>query len=305
MYLVCGEALFDVFAHGEDNDALRLTARPGGSPFNVAIGLSRLGHRAALFTGLSTDLLGRRLRDLLAREGVSLDYIVDKPNSTTLVLVALDEGGVPRYSFYGDGCADREIVLNDLPSLEDRIDALHFGSYTLVTEPTASAYFALAERERGRRLISLDPNVRPTVESDMRIWRERVKKWRQMADIVKVSEEDLQLIHPSMDIDEIAQDWLQAPTQLLVVTRGASGALGYSAQGRVETTPPEVAVIDTVGAGDSFQAALLSQLTDRSSLREAAESPHRLRQVLAYATRAAAMTCSRAGANPPYTHELA
>ena len=106
----------------------------------------------------STDVLGRRLHDLLARERVCRDYIVDKPQRSTLVLVALDAAGVPRYSFYGEGCADRELVPADLPALADGISGLHFGSYTLVTEPTASTYFALAQRERGRRLISLDPN---------------------------------------------------------------------------------------------------------------------------------------------------
>lgn len=305
MYLVCGEALFDVFATSEPNSDLELTAHPGGSPFNVAIGLTRLGHRAALFTGLSTDVLGRRLHDLLAHEGVCLDYIVDKPHSTTLALVALDAAGVPRYSFYGEHCADREILPTDLPTIEDRIDGLHFGSYTLVTEPTTSTYFALAQQQRGRRLISLDPNVRPTVEPDMRIWRERVAQWRQISDIIKVSEEDLALLHPGIGTDEIAREWLQAPTQLLVVTRGAAGALAYGAQGCVEIPAPEVSVIDTVGAGDSFQAALLSQLPDRQSLKDAMESPQRLHQAIAYATRAAAITCSRAGANPPFAHELA
>lgn len=304
MYLVCGEALFDMFAQGERNQNLELVAYPGGSPFNVAIGLTRLGHRAALFTGLSTDVLGRRLHDLLAREGVCRDYLVDKSQRTTLVLVALDAAGVPQYSFYGDGCADRVLVPADLPALADHISGLHFGSYTLVTDPTASTYFALAERERGRRLISLDPNVRPTVEPDMRVWRERVAQWRRLADIIKVSEEDLGLLHPGRELGEIAQEWLQAPTQLLVVTRGAAGSLGYNAQGCVEIPAAEVSVVDTVGAGDSFQAALLSQLPDSSSLREASASLQQLERVLGYATRAAAITCSRLGSNPPYANEI-
>lgn len=304
MYLVCGEALFDAFAPSEPGHDLRLIARPGGSPFNVAIGLTRLGHRAALFTALSTDVLGRRLHDLLAREGVCLDYLVDKPHRTTLALVALDTAGVPRYSFYGDGCADRELVPADLPALEDRIGGLHFGSYTLVIDPTASTQFALAQREFGRRLISLDPNVRPTVEPDMRVWRERLAQWRRLADIVKVSEEDLALLYPGMGLDEIAREWLRAPTRLLVVTRGAAGALGYCAQGCVEVPASEVAVVDTVGAGDSFQSALLSQLPDRAALQEASASLQRLGRVLAHATRAAAIACSREGANPPYAHEL-
>ncbi len=304
MYLVCGEALFDLFTEGERGDGLALSARPGGSPFNVAIGLTRLGHRAALHTGLSTDVLGRRLHGLLAREGVCLDYVVDKPHRTTVVLVALDDAGVARYSFYGEHGADRELVLAELPVLDERVGGLHFGSYTLVAEPTASSFAALAQREHGRRLISLDPNVRPTVEPDMRIWRERLAQWRRLADIVKVSEEDLQLLHPGRDIDQVAREWLQAPTQLLVVTRGAAGALGYGAQGRVEIPGIEVEVVDTVGAGDSFQAALLSQLPDRAALGEAAASPQRLRRILEHAARAAAITCSRAGADPPHAHEL-
>lgn len=296
--------MFDVFVQGECGDALQLAARHAGSPFNVAVGLTRLGHRAALFTGLSTDMLGRRLYDLLAREAVCLDYIVDKPNRTTLVLVALDAAGVPQYSFYGDGCADREIVAADLPTLDDHVKGLHFGSYTLVVDPTAATYFALAEREQGRRLISLDPNVRPTVEPDMQVWRERVTQWRQFADIIKVSEEDLALLHPGVGFDDIASQWLQAPTQLLVVTRGGAGALGYTALGCVEVPASAVAVVDTVGAGDSFQAALLSQLPDRAALQDASASLDRVRGILGHAARAAAITCGRAGANPPYAHEL-
>jgi len=304
MYLVCGEALFDVFVQGDAQDHLALVAHAGGSPFNVAIGLSRLGHRAALFTGLSTDVFGRRLHDQLGREGVCRDYVVDKANRTTLVLVALNAAGVPHYSFYGDSCADRVLVHTDLPTLRDDIRGLHFGSYTLVIDPTASTYFALAQRECGRRLISLDPNVRPTVESDMQVWRDRLERWRGVADVIKVSEEDLALLHPGCELNDIASAWLQGPTQLLVVTRGGAGALGYSTQGCVALPAPEVSVVDTVGAGDSFQAALLSQLHDRAALRDTATSLEQLRRVLAYAASAAAITCSRLGSDPPYAHEM-
>jgi len=304
MYLVCGEALFDVFTDGERGDDVPMLARPGGSPFNVAIGLTRLGHRAGLYTGLSTDVLGRRLYRQLEREDVCLDYIVDKPNRTTVVLVALDDAGVAKYSFYGDHCADRELTLAELPALDGKIAGLHFGSYTLVAEPTASTFFALAQRERGQRLISLDPNVRPTVEPDMQVWRERLAQWRSMADVIKVSDEDLELLYPGVGIDEVASQWLQAPTQVLVVTRGAEGAVGYSAQGRVEIPGVKVTVADTVGAGDSFQATLLSQLPDRAALEAAASSSERLQQILTRSAQAAAITCSRAGANPPYAREL-
>lgn len=304
MYLVCGEALFDVFTEGEQGESVPMLARPGGSPFNVAIGLTRLGHRAGLYTGLSTDVMGRRLHGLLKREDVCLDYIVDKPNRTTLVLVALDDAGVAKYSFYGDHCADRELTLAELPTLADTVTGLHFGSYTLVAEPTASTFHALAQREHGQRLVSLDPNVRPTIEPDMQVWRERLTSWRALADVIKVSDEDLALLYPGVAIDQIAQDWLQAPTQVLVVTRGAEGAVGYNAQGRVEIPGIKVNVVDTVGAGDSFQATLLSQLPDRAALTAAATSTERLQQILSRSAQAAAITCSRAGANPPLAHEL-
>lgn len=304
MYLVCGEALFDVFTGREQDGGLGLSARAGGSPFNVAIGLARLGHRAALYTGLSTDALGRHLRGVLEREGVRLEYVIDKPHRTTLVLVALDDAGVANYSFYAEHCADRELDLSNLPELDEGIGGLHFGSYTLLTEPTASTFAALAEREFGRRLISLDPNVRPTVEPNMGAWRERLLRWRQLADVVKVSEEDLALLYPGRAIDEIAREWLQAPMQILVVTRGAAGVSGYSRKGRVEVPGVAVAVVDTVGAGDSFQAALLSQLPDHAALQGAAASLQHLQRILEYAVRAAAITCGRAGADPPHAHEL-
>jgi fructokinase len=305
MYLVCGEALFDVFVPEGAEEPLKLVAHAGGSPFNVAIGLSRLGRRAALFTGLSTDALGRRLRAQLAREQVSLDYIVDKARPTTLALVALDPDGVPQYSFYGNGCADRALEHEDQPTLGDDIGGLHLGSYTLVVEPTASSFLALARQAQGTRVISLDPNVRPTVEPDMQVWRERLDVWRALADVVKVSDEDLALLYPGRDAHEIARAWLQGPTRLLVVTRGASGALGYCAQGCVEISAPKVAVVDTVGAGDSFQSALLAQLPDHASLLAASASLAQLERVLNRAAQAAAITCSRPGADPPHAHEMA
>lgn len=304
MYLVCGEALFDVFVKDGTHDRLALAAHAGGSPFNVAIGLSRLGRRAALFTGLSTDVLGRRLYDQLGREGVCRDYVVDKSNRTTLALVALDAAGVAQYAFYGDGAADRELGASDLPNLQEDVSGLHFGSYTLVVEPTAATYFSLAQRERGRRLISLDPNVRPTVEPDMRVWRDRLEHWRRLADVIKVSDEDLALLHPGRDPDDIAAEWLQEPTRLVVVTRGAAGATGYCAQGRVEIPAPKVSLVDTVGAGDSFQSALLSQLPDHQSLRATTRSLGELGRVLDFAARAAAITCSRLGSDPPHAQDL-
>src|SRR5215470_11823131 len=160
MILVCGEALVDLFILSEKGTRLAAEAVAGGSPFNVAIGLARLGCPAALCTGLSTDRFGRLLTDVLTREGVNLDYAMRTPRLTTISVVATDREGHPMYSFHGEGTADRNITVADLkPDLAPAIEAITFGSFTLVIEPVAEAYLALAQREAGRRAIFLDPNI--------------------------------------------------------------------------------------------------------------------------------------------------
>lgn len=304
MFVVCGEALYDIFIDGYAGTSVGMTARQGGSPFNVAIGLARLGTASALFTGLSRDPLGRQLRGTLEREGVALDYLVDKAEATTLVMVALDAQGVPNYSFYGTGCADRALTLDDLPALDATVGGLHFGSYTLVAEPTAGTFQALAERERGQRLISLDPNVRPTVEPDMAVWRARLARWIALAHVVKVSQEDIELLYPDQDPRAVARGWLQAGPALVVMTLGGDGAVAWSGDAEARVPGRKVDVVDTVGAGDSFQAALLHQLPDLAALAALARSEAALRALLDFCVAAAAINCTRAGANPPRLAEV-
>ena len=304
MFVVCGEALYDIFIDGYAGTSVGMTARQGGSPFNVAIGLARLGTPSALFTGLSTDPLGRQLRGTLEREGVALDHCIDKAEATTLVMVALDAQGVPNYSFYGTGCADRALTAADLPALDATVGGLHFGSYTLVADTTASTFQALAERERAQRLISLDPNVRPTVEPDMAVWRARLARWIALAHVVKVSQEDIELLYPRQDPFAIARGWLQQGPSLVVMTLGGDGAVAWSGDAEARVPGHKVDVVDTVGAGDSFQAALLHQLPDLPALAALGRSKAALRTLLEFCVAAAAINCTRAGANPPRLNEV-
>jgi fructokinase len=304
MFVVCGEALYDIFIDGYAGTSVGMTARQGGSPFNVAIGLARLGTPSALFTGLSTDPLGRQLRATLEREGVAPDYCIDKAEATTLVMVALDAQGVPNYGFYGTGCADRALTEADLPAFDAAVGGLHFGSYTLVAETTASAFQALAERERGQRLISLDPNVRPTVEPDMAVWRARLQRWIALAHVVKVSQEDIELLYPRQDPFAVARGWLQHGPSLVVMTLGGDGAVAWRGDAEARVPGRAVRVADTVGAGDSFQAALLHQVPDLAALAALAPTPAALRGVLDFCVAAAAINCTRAGANPPNLDEV-
>ena len=308
MFLICGEALYDLFVEEETPAGLRIDARIGGSPFNVAVGLARLGRPAALLTGVSTDALGDRLAAALDGEGVETRFLARMPNPTTLAVVALGPEGEPRYTFYGEGAADRSLTAANLPELPDPVSCLHFGSFSLVVDPTAGALLALAERERGRRFISLDPNLRINVEPDVDRWRRDVERFARAADLVKLSDEDLGHLDPTADPDRLAGAWLDGGARIVVLTRGAAGATLWTRAARVDHPGRAVEVVDTVGAGDAFQAALLCRLDETGRLSEgpgAAPLPEpEAERLLAFACEAAARSCTRRGADFPRRAEL-
>lgn len=304
MILVCGEALVDLFVLGEDGARLAAEVVAGGSPFNVAIGLARLGCPAALCTGLSTDRFGRLLTDALNKEGVNLDYAMRTPRLTTISVVATDRDGQPQYSFHGEGAADRNITVADLkPELVPEIEALTFGSFTLVVEPVAEAYLTLAQRESGRRAICLDPNIRPSVIGDLRNWPTQFRRFLRTATMVKASVEDIAIAYGAgTSIWEVARDWMAQGPALVVVTRGAEGAVAFLGERTVDVPGRRVKVVDTVGAGDTFSAALLVGLRQAGSLtleRIGGLDTETLGSVLTYAVVASSITCSRRGADLP------
>lgn len=307
MFLVCGEALYDLFVEEETPAGFRIDARIGGSPFNVAVGLARLGRRAALLAGVSTDPFGARLATTLEAEGVETRFLARLPNPTTLAVVALGENGEPRYAFHGHEAADRSLSRTHLPDLPEAVSCLHFGSFSLVAEPTAATLLALAERERGRRFISLDPNVRTNVEPDPARWRSTIERFARTADLVKLSEEDLGHLDPEAEPDHLARAWIDGGARIVVLTRGARGAALWTGTHRVDHPGLGVEVVDTVGAGDAFQAALLTALDETGFLsgREIADmnekDGHRL---LEFACGAAARSCTRRGADFPRRAEL-
>ncbi|RKS27639.1 fructokinase [Pseudomonas sp. WPR_5_2] len=311
MYLVCGEALFDFFS---ENDASGLASKmnfkaiAGGSPFNVAVGLRRLGVDAALFAGLSTDYLGRRLLQVLLDEGVCADYLLDFAAPTTLAMVAVGANGSPHYSFRGEGCADRQLRLDHLPTLGPEVRGLHIGSFSLVVQPIADTLLALVQRESGKRLISLDPNVRLNPEPDIDLWRSRIATLVEHADLIKVSDEDLSLLYPGQAPAQIIDGWLQHRCQLVCLTRGGEGATVFSRPFGSWSVPAcSVQIADTVGAGDTFQAALIAWLTEQQldsieGLRQL--SREQIDAMVRFAVQAAALTCGKTGPDLPYRNQL-
>lgn len=203
MILVCGEALFDLFAE-ETGDRLAFDARIGGSPFNVAIGLARQQVPVAFLGALSTDLFGERLRQALAREGVDTSLCPRRDAPTTLSVVGLDASGSPAYAFYGDNAADRQLQVDDLPDLPGDVRIIHMGSFSSLVDPIGGTLLDLARREHGRRLVAYDPNVRPSVVADLDAWRRRLDELLPHVDLLKISAEDAEALYPGRDLRQLA-----------------------------------------------------------------------------------------------------
>ncbi|WP_417669179.1 carbohydrate kinase family protein [Roseibium sp.] len=309
MLLCCGEALIDMIPSEVATGGFGYVPHSGGAIFNTAIALGRLGQKVKMLTGLSTDLFGQQLEKSLldSNVGTSLSIRSDRP--TTMAFVQLSNGHAT-YTFYDENSAGRMLTEADLPSLPGDVEALYFGGISLAVEPCADAYAALLHREARTRTIMIDPNIRPGFIRDEARYRKRLDAMIGDADIVKVSDEDLDWIDKSERSLELkATALLALGPKLVVVTRGKDGAAAYFADGSsvsVEGSP--VAVIDTVGAGDTFNAGFLASLSDQRLIDKASVanlSKHAVEAALTYGAKVAAITVSRAGANPPWKSELA
>ncbi|KOX23987.1 hypothetical protein ADK67_19865 [Saccharothrix sp. NRRL B-16348] len=304
MIIVGGEALVDLVP----DHAGGYRPLPGGSPANTAVGLGRLGAPTALLARLADDRLGALLRTHLENSNVGLAYAVRSTSPTTLAVVDVDRDGAADYSFYVDGCADGGWRVADLPTELPPDAALHVGgSFALAVEPMAAAFDTLLSRERGRRLITFDPNIRPSLVDDDATVRARLRRWLGMADVVKVSADDLEWIAPGRSPADVAAEWHELGPALVVVTRGADGVYASGPAGGLRLPGVPVDVADTVGAGDAFTAGLLAALDRADQLTRTAVATligAELAAVLDYAQRVAAITCTRPGADPPWFDEL-
>lgn len=301
MILCCGEALIDMLPRETAAGEAAFAPYPGGAVFNTAVALGRLGAGAGFFSGLSTDLFGQMLSRALAAAGVETGFCHHSARATTMAYVTLT-GGQASYLFYDEGTAGRMLTQADLPDLPEDLDALFFGGISLMAEPCAGAYEALMLREAGRRVLMIDPNVRPGFIADEAAYRARIGRMLGAADIVKISDEDMDWL--GTDVATL----LAGGARVVCVTEGAKGATGHMSEGAVFVPSRAVEVVDTVGAGDTFNAGLLAGLARGGHLsREgmAGLTPETLRPALALGVAAAAVTVSRAGANPPWAEELA
>jgi fructokinase len=306
MIVCCGEALIDMLPRRSTDDEPAFAPYSGGAVFNTAVALGRLGVPVEFFSGLSSDLFGQQLRATLAESKVGSRYAHVSGRPTTLAFVHLIDGHAS-YVFYDEGTAGRMLAEDDLPALEGNVDAMLFGAISLIPEPSGSTYEALMLREASRRVTMLDPNIRPAFIPDREKHLARIQRMIAMADILKLSDEDLSWFGASGTPEDAIARWLDIGPKLVVMTRGSKGAIGYTKNRKVAVAPTPVKVVDTVGAGDTFNAGILASLHEQAALSKshiANLSEAEIRGALTLGAAAAAVTVSRAGANPPWRHEI-
>ena len=290
---VCGEVLIDILPSGPV---------VGGGPANTAKALARLGHDVHFIDGISTDAYGQSARAELLRDGVNLDLALASDKPTCTATVTLDAAGGAAYEFLIDGTATFDFASSWLPDpYRYQPQVLHIGTLVTMIEPGASALYDWAMQVAELAPIVFDPNIRPSVQPDRDLYEAAVEKWAALSAVIKVSDDDLAWLFPGQAIEDVANRWINDGAFLVVVTQGANGIMGYTADGRVEVPGVKVDVVDTVGAGDTVGAIVVEAMLTHGLVELRGEL---LRGVLARAAAAAAITCSRKGAQPPFKHEL-
>ncbi|MEA2667327.1 MAG: fructokinase [Chloroflexota bacterium] len=301
MIVVCGEALIDMISNEDGTQQ----AAPGGGPFNTARALARLGVPTAFLGRLSDDVFGRQLRDLLVSDGASLELASIGSEPTTIAMADIDSEGFAEYQFLVQGTSAPNLTPEMIPDqFGPQVGAIHAGTLGLVLEPMASTIVDLICREHGKRLVMLDPNIRVGLVPDSD-YRDHLRTAIAHSTVVKASVADLAWLYPGIGYEEAAERILGEGVCLAVVTLGADGAYGAHREARIHVAAPHVEVVDTIGAGDAFGAGLLTWLHEHDAVKpDLYLEPDGLREALGFACLAGALTCTRAGAEPPWKSEM-
>ena len=294
---VAGEVLIDLIPEGADRKPI-----VGGGPANTAKVLAKLGIDTHFIDGISTDDYGQMAKDELVSAGVKLDYVQYSDKSTCLAIVALSDSGSATYEFVIENTATFDFTPDWLPNPQSEPPTLlHIGTLATVIEPGASVLFEWAQSVAKFAPIVFDPNIRPAVISNRDLYVKQVERWVSISSAVKVSEEDIRWLYPTLDIDQVVNNWLAKGPTLIVATYGDQGLAGYRIGEKVSVDAVKVAVADTVGAGDTV-GAILVEVIVKDGLDTL--SGVRLEIMLKRAAKAAAITVSRSGANPPTLKEI-
>ncbi|MDR2575408.1 MAG: carbohydrate kinase [Treponema sp.] len=320
MIICCGEALIDMVRVQIPGSGEGFLPLPGGSPYNTAIAIGRLGAEVMFLGKYSKDFFGEMLLKRLKENHVNDDLIIRSEQNSSLAFVNLEEGKEPEYVFYTEGTADRSLCIGDLPErIPVEAGCICFGSISMIMEPAASTIETLILRENARKgvekegpVISFDPNIRPFMIKDKEAFINRTEKLIAVSTIVKISNADLGYIYPGMDIDKAIERILSIGPRLIIATLGPDGALALLRHNdgniiKVIVPAVDIPLADTIGAGDTFHGAFLSWLEIKGMMSRFAlanMSSAELYEALLFANKAAAIVCSRRGAEPPTLKEV-
>jgi fructokinase len=295
---VCGEVLIDLIPGA---DGVRV-AHVGGGPANTAKALARLGHDVHFIDGISSDEFGQMSRKELLDDEVKLDLALNSDKPTCTAEVTLAPNGSASYVFTIDGTATFDFNNSWLPDASRlKPKVLHIGTLVTIIEPASSVLYDWAVKVNEFAPIVFDPNIRPSVVGDRGRYAAAVEKWAAISSVIKLSDDDVKWLYPDETFEGVAQRWISQGTSVVVITRGAEGLIGFTADGAVEVPGVKVEVADTVGAGDTVGAILVEAMIEKGLENLKGEV---LRATLYRAAVAAGITCSRKGAQPPYKHEL-
>lgn len=304
MIVCCGEALMDMVATPDTAGRISYVPCPGGAALNCAVALGRLGCDAALFSGLSTDFFGDQIRNHMQQSGV-MWHLTQTSDRPTPIAFATIEQGQARYSFFNENSALSE--LDATPELPGSCSALVFGGISLAQGRSAPLFERMMLNPETQRLKTIDANIRPALIKDETVYRARLARMFAAADLIKVSDEDLCWLNPDQGPVEQARALLSDRTAVVLLTQGAKGATACTKRGEVSVSAPPVdlALSDTIGAGDAFTAGFLAQLAHNGMPATCADlDAETLRDALRFAVRVASMSVTRKGADPPWAHEV-
>jgi fructokinase len=304
---ILGEALIDFKSTG----ALAFQGFIGGSSLNVATATSRLGQATTFLTQISSDLFGASLREHMTKNGIDTSHVLQSDGHTTLAFVE-ERDGQAHFSFMNSRAADTMYDPQPRPILPTNVKFMQFGSISLLTDPTSTSITEIIGKHRSSLnhnvTVVFDPNCRPALTPDLEGYKRKLRNWLRLAHVVKVSDQDLGWLEPDKALDDVAADWIAQGPSVVIITRGEHGSSLYRAgHERLQVPTPKVGVIDTVGAGDTYTAGLMVSLLEHGHERAeqlAAHSDETWLEVMTFAAQAAAINCTRAGANPPTRAEV-
>jgi fructokinase len=304
---ILGEALIDFKSTG----ALAFQGFIGGSSLNVATATSRLGQATTFLTQISSDLFGASLREHMTKNGIDTSHVLQSDGHTTLAFVE-ERNGQAHFSFMNSRAADTMYDPQPRPILPNNLKFMQFGSISLLTDPTSSSITEIIGKHRSSLnhnvTVVFDPNCRPALTPDLEGYKRKLRNWLRLAHVVKVSDQDLGWLEPDKALDDVAAEWISQGPSVVIITRGEHGSSLYRAgHERLQVPTPKVSVIDTVGAGDTYTAGLMVSLLEHGHERAeqlAMHSDQTWLEVMQFAAQAAAINCTRAGANPPTRAEV-